>query len=104
MLLTKLQLIAKNSVTNKHHATEQLIDQESLRNILSHLDGIDETVIKKLNNLSLSPPSPEDLHDELQVVLQSFNEPVKEDEAVMVVSMGVDAVDCPGMIPEEKVG
>ena len=103
LLLTKLQLIAKNPIANKHYAMEQLVDQESLHSILSHLDGIDETVIMSLNNLSLSTQSAEDLHNELQVILQSFNEPVKEGEAVMVVSMGVDAVDCPGMIAEEKV-
>ena len=44
-----------------------------------------------------------DVQNELQKCLQMFNNPLKENAVVYVISLGLTTIDCPGMLPEEKV-
>ena len=32
-----------------------------------------------------------------------LNKPFQENEVVLVISLGIPTIDCPGMLPEEKV-
>ena len=44
-----------------------------------------------------------DVQNELHSALQAFNRPIEEDEVVLVISLGVSTIECPGMLSEERV-
>ena len=56
----------------------------------------EEDVLKKL-------PIPHIPVDEKQEILDQFSAMPKRDEEVLVISLGVNSVEYPGMLPEEKV-
>ena len=45
-----------------------------------------------------------DIQRELQSSLLAFNKPLEENGVVLVISLGIPTIECPGMLPEEKVG
>ena len=59
-------------------------------------------VTSGLANMSISKQE-RGLPDILQDAFQAFNKPFEEKEVVLVISLGVSMIDCPGMLPEEKV-
>ena len=92
-----------NFLSHLQHLSNRLLDQASLKRILSHLEGIDSDVTAEMNKMSISVES-SGLQHELQDILQTFNKPFNENEEVLVISLGLPFEDCPGMLPEEKVG
>ena len=88
---------------DKQHPAQRLIDKSRLEVILSYLEGVDANVTASLKRLSLSTKSVDDINNGVHDILQAFNEPFEENEEVLVISLGMTTVDCPGMLPEEKV-
>ena len=44
-----------------------------------------------------------DIQNDLQTVFQAFNKQLQENESVLVISLGISTIECPGMLQEEKV-
>ena len=84
------------------HQSHQLLDQENLKTVLSYVEGICSDITVSMANLNDSEQDA-DVHDELQTILHAFNKPFGENEEVLVISLGVPTVDCPGLLSEEKV-
>lgn len=69
--------------------------------ILRELEGT-HSVTAKIAKMSFSTEDI-DIQKEVQDALQAFDVPLRENEVVLVISLGVPTIDCPGMLPEEKV-
>ncbi|XP_028410994.1 GTPase-activating protein and VPS9 domain-containing protein 1-like isoform X2 [Dendronephthya gigantea] len=80
---------------------KQLINHTSLEKLLSHLEGI-HSVTSNLAKMSFSTETT-DIRNNLHKALQAFNKPINEDDIVLIISLGVTIIECPGMLSEEKV-
>jgi hypothetical protein len=66
--------------------------------LLKHLEGT-HSITSGLAKMAFYT----DIKHGLQSSLQLFNKPLEENGIVLVVSLGIPTIECPGMLPEEKV-
>ena len=87
---------------NNQLPIKKLIDHNSVDKILMNLEGT-HWITSILAKMSFSTKDT-DIQHELQSSLQAFNKPLEENGVVLVISLGIPTIECPGMLPEEKVG
>lgn len=80
---------------------DHIINYESLDHALSHVEDV-PSVAEDLANMSISKQN-FDIRHELQTAFSAFCAALNEEEIVVVISLGVNIIDCPGLLPEEKV-
>jgi hypothetical protein len=80
---------------------EQIINHGSLEKLLKNLEGT-HFVTSTLAKMSFSTQDT-DVENELHNTLQAFDKSIQENEIVLVISLGVPTIECPGMLQEEKV-
>ncbi|CAB4022066.1 Hypothetical predicted protein [Paramuricea clavata] len=80
---------------------EQIINHGSLDKLLNNLEGT-HLVTSSLAKMSFSTQDT-DVQNELHNTLQAFDKSIQENEIVLVISLGVPTIECPGMLQEEKV-
>ena len=90
---------SKLQTSSDWHSLRKLINEASLDKLLSNIEDV-PLVASCLANMSVSMTN---VQDELQSKFQAFNKELQENENVLVISLGISTIECPGMVQEEKV-
>ena len=90
---------SKLQTSSEWHSLRKLINEASLDKLLSNIEDV-PLVASCLANMSVSMTN---VQDELQSMFQAFNKQLQENENVLVISLGISTIECPGMVQEEKV-
>ncbi|XP_046845275.1 GTPase-activating protein and VPS9 domain-containing protein 1-like [Xenia sp. Carnegie-2017] len=101
-LLYKIKYFQNSGLErNSEMSFDHIINYESLDHALSHVEDV-PSVAEDLANMSISTQN-FDIRHELQTAFSAFCATLNEEEIVVVISLGVNIIDCPGLLPEEKV-